>query len=200
MVTRSVILARLACIRHAASVRPEPGSNSPTKDSGTPEGVPVNPQRERSLRVDAASTSTLLFRYSSGSFRTRQKGPERYIHRFRGWAPRPDEVYTNRLLARCLVVKEPTEPAQARGRLHGEVRSSSIPHKAVRHKLSRNSHRPRGRGITKHNASGRRGVPVSRRTGRSAACRPGRSCRPAPPGRPPPGRPAPHPPSHRPGR
>ena len=45
--------ARLACIRHAASVRPEPGSNSPTRcgrpgpegplrfDRGEPDGVPA---------------------------------------------------------------------------------------------------------------------------------------------------------------
>src|SRR3954454_25259610 len=29
------LTARLACVKHAASVRPEPGSNSPTKNIGT---------------------------------------------------------------------------------------------------------------------------------------------------------------------
>src|SRR5690606_6458801 len=32
---RRTVLARLACVRHAASVRPEPGSNSPKEKSDT---------------------------------------------------------------------------------------------------------------------------------------------------------------------
>ena len=35
-------LVRLACVRHAASVRPEPGSNSPSRSKGPPEGFPKN--------------------------------------------------------------------------------------------------------------------------------------------------------------
>src|SRR3989304_7474261 len=34
--TSTKSLVRLACIRHAASVHPEPGSNSPQKTSNTP--------------------------------------------------------------------------------------------------------------------------------------------------------------------
>src|SRR6476661_443487 len=35
---RRGLTARLACVKHAASVRPEPGSNSPLKSSEQPEG------------------------------------------------------------------------------------------------------------------------------------------------------------------
>ena len=39
--SRRSLTARLACVKHAASVRPEPGSNSPLKfvDDRAPEGV-----------------------------------------------------------------------------------------------------------------------------------------------------------------
>src|SRR3954465_7099486 len=36
---RRGLTARLACVKHAASVRPEPGSNSPLKSSERPEGL-----------------------------------------------------------------------------------------------------------------------------------------------------------------
>ena len=36
---RSPVLARLACMRRAASVRPEPGSNSPSRPRGSPESA-----------------------------------------------------------------------------------------------------------------------------------------------------------------
>ena len=50
MVTHSGFFVRLACIKHAASVRPEPGSNSPTKDqSFRPEGW--NPRSSICCRV-----------------------------------------------------------------------------------------------------------------------------------------------------
>src|SRR5690606_4181184 len=43
---RRGLTARLACVKHAASVRPEPGSNSPSR-SNTPTGRPgVKPGRE----------------------------------------------------------------------------------------------------------------------------------------------------------
>src|SRR6188472_2802360 len=36
--SRRSLTARLACVKHAASVRPEPGSNSPLKSFGTARG------------------------------------------------------------------------------------------------------------------------------------------------------------------
>ncbi len=46
--------ARLACVRHAASVRPEPGSNSPSKTTRTNQTVsPHNPQTKSSHTPDA---------------------------------------------------------------------------------------------------------------------------------------------------
>ena len=36
---QALVLARLACIRRAASVRPEPGSNSPSRPRGSPESA-----------------------------------------------------------------------------------------------------------------------------------------------------------------
>src|SRR3978361_450147 len=41
--SRRSLTARLSCVKHAASVRPEPGSNSPLntlKDQTTPKGPP----------------------------------------------------------------------------------------------------------------------------------------------------------------
>ena len=44
-------LARLACVRHAASVRPEPGSNSPSRTlADCPEGLPVDDQSKEPTR------------------------------------------------------------------------------------------------------------------------------------------------------
>jgi hypothetical protein len=55
MVTHCEVLVRLACIKHAASVRPEPGSNSPTKDRGSEE---PNPQGESVYASGLAKPST----------------------------------------------------------------------------------------------------------------------------------------------
>ena len=40
---RKGLTARLACVKHAASVRPEPGSNSPLK---TPQGANIKMTRQ----------------------------------------------------------------------------------------------------------------------------------------------------------
>src|SRR4051795_13403833 len=40
--SRRSLTARLACVKHAASVRPEPGSNSPLKSSCRPPKQPTN--------------------------------------------------------------------------------------------------------------------------------------------------------------
>ena len=42
---RKGLTARLACVKHAASVRPEPGSNSPLKNNTTPTQRPMRKKR-----------------------------------------------------------------------------------------------------------------------------------------------------------
>ena len=58
-------LARLACVRHAASVRSEPGSNSPVKVAGT-----RRPQLQlgvRIMRLESLPTSKLAWRPANAS-------------------------------------------------------------------------------------------------------------------------------------
>ena len=69
-------LVRLACMKHAASVRPEPGSNSPSRNADDPYGSPVNlresvldqPAAEDQLALDSCypSSAILLTRSTSG--------------------------------------------------------------------------------------------------------------------------------------
>src|SRR3954470_12612146 len=44
---RKGLTARLACVKHAASVRPEPGSNSPLKNNTTPTPPKQSQRRKR---------------------------------------------------------------------------------------------------------------------------------------------------------
>ena len=44
--TRRSIIVRLACVKHAASVRPEPGSNSPSKNLSTKSKHPAKPNQK----------------------------------------------------------------------------------------------------------------------------------------------------------
>src|SRR3954465_8538010 len=44
---RRGLTARLACVKHAASVRPEPGSNSPLKNNTTPSPPKRKTQRRK---------------------------------------------------------------------------------------------------------------------------------------------------------
>src|SRR4029450_9771065 len=57
---RGSLSARLACAKHAASVRPEPGSNSPTKTRRKTD--PDNPKKlpEKKLPLGTGLSSTLL--------------------------------------------------------------------------------------------------------------------------------------------
>src|SRR3712207_4741991 len=55
---RRGLSARLACVKHAASVRPEPGSNSPTKtfreskpDNKVAQKIPDQPHKQTSHRT-----------------------------------------------------------------------------------------------------------------------------------------------------
>src|SRR5206468_13100667 len=69
-------LARLACVRHAASVRSEPGSNSPVK-AGARRRERHREQYELALRtVDPVSTNLALFRMSAIA-RARRRGRTR---------------------------------------------------------------------------------------------------------------------------
>src|SRR6185312_3512040 len=49
------LTARLACVKHAASVRPEPGSNSPTKTGST---KTLTAGRDRHIRANQTGTNT----------------------------------------------------------------------------------------------------------------------------------------------
>src|SRR5206468_12572681 len=42
---RRALSVRLACVKHAASVRPEPGSNSPNKNHQPPKGQTANQRK-----------------------------------------------------------------------------------------------------------------------------------------------------------
>src|ERR671929_2418155 len=67
---RRSLSARLACVKHAASVRPEPGSNSPTKTEENPgkktaKGNHQHPKHKRCRRepnktIGTGITNTLL--------------------------------------------------------------------------------------------------------------------------------------------
>src|SRR5688572_31179361 len=54
---RSGLSARLACVKHAASVRPEPGSNSPSKT--TTHTNPKRPAQEKKSHIPRHQTRTL---------------------------------------------------------------------------------------------------------------------------------------------
>ena len=54
---RRGLTVRLACVKHAASVRPEPGSNSPLKNIGTPQ-PPKESQWQPSKTTSLTSTWT----------------------------------------------------------------------------------------------------------------------------------------------
>ncbi len=64
---------RLACVKHAASVRPEPGSNSPTKACRRPQRLPGADERlvvERGVEWNARVTAIMTLYYllpSTGS-------------------------------------------------------------------------------------------------------------------------------------
>ncbi|UIO43325.1 hypothetical protein LOY85_03965, partial [Brevibacillus brevis] len=60
-------LARLACIRHAASVRPEPGSNSPIK-------FVTGSKLENHLMIDSLTLS--LFSFQRAFFTSTSKVPD----------------------------------------------------------------------------------------------------------------------------
>src|SRR6476646_5776949 len=61
--SRRSLTARLACVKHAASVRPEPGSNSPLKNSPAPKGrvniclIPDNVTADVVTRTEVPMTS-----------------------------------------------------------------------------------------------------------------------------------------------
>ena len=50
--TEVPFLPRLACVRHAASVRSEPGSNSPVKPGGVEGQSPTTHEKERGLKMN----------------------------------------------------------------------------------------------------------------------------------------------------
>src|SRR5689334_4559009 len=52
---RSGLSARLACVKHAASVRPEPGSNSPSKTYRHPANPPKSRPTRQRLSIRATS-------------------------------------------------------------------------------------------------------------------------------------------------
>jgi hypothetical protein len=52
---RSGLSARLACVKHAASVRPEPGSNSPSKNK--PHNQPKGQPREKESHIHGIQRS-----------------------------------------------------------------------------------------------------------------------------------------------
>jgi hypothetical protein len=55
---RKGLTARLACVKHAASVRPEPGSNSPLKNNTTPN--PKRPDAEKEIPAEDRYTDKKL--------------------------------------------------------------------------------------------------------------------------------------------
>jgi hypothetical protein len=50
------LTARLACVKHAASVRPEPGSNSPLKTTPTPQPQKARTWKKRSRQENQSLT------------------------------------------------------------------------------------------------------------------------------------------------
>src|SRR6478752_3455801 len=78
---RRGLSARLACVKHAASVRPEPGSNSPLKNNTTPTRRPA--QKKRCLTKQ--TTSSTLSSYCQNHCLTKRIRILRsYDHRRRG--------------------------------------------------------------------------------------------------------------------
>ena len=75
---------RLACVRPAASVRPEPGSNSPLKNENTPKSITNS--EERSRRAKGARPYTQLLVVLIGDIKNSQT-----FHLRKG--SRPDEVH-----------------------------------------------------------------------------------------------------------
>src|ERR1041384_5465340 len=75
--------ARLACVKHAASVRPEPGSNSPTKlveklsrqQTNVAKGI-QDQKRSRVMPIGTGLSSTLLSSQSTTTHRTLPLHPE----------------------------------------------------------------------------------------------------------------------------
>src|SRR6478609_6283769 len=55
---RSGLSARLACVKHAASVRPEPGSNSPLKNNTTPTRRPARKKRCLTKQTTSSTLSS----------------------------------------------------------------------------------------------------------------------------------------------
>src|SRR6476659_3632440 len=55
--SRRSLTARLACVKHAASVRPEPGSNSPLKSSDVPQEA-----GRQSLEISRQETTLTIVR------------------------------------------------------------------------------------------------------------------------------------------
>src|SRR5207237_8758350 len=93
--------ARLACLRHAASVRPEPGSNSPSELSG-PEELP--------LRVRNFTDSTVAFPLPLCSFQGPENRRGRQTRPLRGQPPTTTPIYTNLTAPLSRNSPEPSRP------------------------------------------------------------------------------------------
>src|SRR3954465_7352223 len=99
LLTRSPLIppkgftVRLACVKHAASVRPEPGSNSPLMSTKQPHEGTVDPAKTESL-AKSQFVSTKGITHGTTNPTTPKKGAQSRPPRRRGktW---------HRLMARC---------------------------------------------------------------------------------------------------
>src|SRR3954471_413240 len=57
---RKGLSARLACVKHAASVRPEPGSNSPLKTTPPPQPKDQNEEKEMPRQTTLTKTVRII--------------------------------------------------------------------------------------------------------------------------------------------
>ena len=64
------LTARLACVKHAASVRPEPGSNSPLKNNPTPTTPKTGPQMREEKNPN--QNTTLTKKLPESSFQSKE--------------------------------------------------------------------------------------------------------------------------------
>jgi hypothetical protein len=67
---RRGLTVRLACVKHAASVRPEPGSNSPLKNIGT-----ATPKRRSPLTITSTSLTSDKRPITGSIFNQSQRNP-----------------------------------------------------------------------------------------------------------------------------
>src|SRR4051812_8235337 len=74
---RRGLTVRLACVKHAASVRPEPGSNSPLKNIGKPQPRRTAAETVKNNELDLDMRPNWVNQFQSQRNHTRPEQPHR---------------------------------------------------------------------------------------------------------------------------